>query len=51
MNQTHVWKLPKLAALAIGMAALVQGQTSQPQDLNGRWAATIQEDGNVFEQF
>jgi hypothetical protein len=32
-----------MAAIAIGFTGLTQAQTSKPFDLNGRWAATIQE--------
>jgi thiol-disulfide isomerase/thioredoxin len=43
MNQITVRKLPQLAAFALGMAAFAHAQAPQPQDLNGRWAATLQE--------
>ena len=32
-----------MAAIAIGFAGLAQAQTTKPVDLNGRWAATIQQ--------
>jgi peroxiredoxin len=43
MNQITIRRLPTLAAVALGMAAFTHAQTPRPQELDGRWAATIQE--------
>lgn len=51
MNQKRVWKFSTLAALALGTAAFAQTQAPQPQDLSGRWAATIEEDGKYTIPF
>jgi len=46
MNRTQT----TIAALALGIAALAHAETPQPQDLSGRWAATI-EDGKYAIPF
>jgi peroxiredoxin len=50
MNQIRVWKFP-LVAFALGTAAFAQTQAPQPQDLNGRWAASIEEEGKYTIPF
>jgi thiol-disulfide isomerase/thioredoxin len=46
MKETRIWSrrgFTGMAAIAIGFAGLAQAQTTKPVDLNGRWAATIQQ--------